>query len=289
MAFRFTKRPHNCCKTCGHGWYPRGHNLSPRCPRCGGSRVEFSPFLPFNISWRGIGIALLIIVPLSWIALFLQKEWPSRSSTPGVQHQTIPVNSSQTSDSGSGRLRDRPGLTDKSQEKMPSRENPIVHRPDPANDKPGENARSTPQPVDLTLATRLGPSFLSEQVTITIGEAEVKWDLYRLRPEGKTTVQLSAPGIYPYSIKSNAAIAGGQNGDIRIPFTISGQGQIEIRAGTTVNYQRDTSRGLKEAKGGARCRRMIVRCVTGVAYCCSLSRLSSSLAGRIDTSTRRLG
>jgi hypothetical protein len=30
-----TKRPLNSCGNCGHEWYPRGHDESPKCPNCG--------------------------------------------------------------------------------------------------------------------------------------------------------------------------------------------------------------------------------------------------------------
>ena len=30
-----TKRPQNNCANCGYTWFPRGHNLSTKCPNCG--------------------------------------------------------------------------------------------------------------------------------------------------------------------------------------------------------------------------------------------------------------
>ncbi|ADG17723.1 hypothetical protein BC1002_3701 [Paraburkholderia atlantica] len=39
-ATRNTKRPLNKCKSCGKTWYPRGSNLSSRCPRCGSSKTK---------------------------------------------------------------------------------------------------------------------------------------------------------------------------------------------------------------------------------------------------------
>lgn len=30
-----TLRPQNRCRACGHTWYPRGSNLSRKCPNCG--------------------------------------------------------------------------------------------------------------------------------------------------------------------------------------------------------------------------------------------------------------
>jgi hypothetical protein len=38
LAQRSTLRPHNYCGACGHSWYPRGHDYSPRCPHCGRRR-----------------------------------------------------------------------------------------------------------------------------------------------------------------------------------------------------------------------------------------------------------
>lgn len=29
-----TRRPLNSCSQCGHTWFPRGHDVSARCPRC---------------------------------------------------------------------------------------------------------------------------------------------------------------------------------------------------------------------------------------------------------------
>lgn len=35
-----TKRPQNKCKSCGNMWYPRGKNLSSKCPNCGSKEVS---------------------------------------------------------------------------------------------------------------------------------------------------------------------------------------------------------------------------------------------------------
>lgn len=37
-----TKRMQNRCRTCKNTWYPRGKDLSDRCPRCGGSDVTYN-------------------------------------------------------------------------------------------------------------------------------------------------------------------------------------------------------------------------------------------------------
>lgn len=35
-----TLRPQNKCGACGHTWYPRGKNLSPKCPECGSRETK---------------------------------------------------------------------------------------------------------------------------------------------------------------------------------------------------------------------------------------------------------
>lgn len=35
-----TKRSQNKCKKCGYTWYPRGKNISLKCPNCGSSEVS---------------------------------------------------------------------------------------------------------------------------------------------------------------------------------------------------------------------------------------------------------
>jgi len=35
-----TKRPLNHCKRCGKTWYPRGHDLSSKCPNCGHREIK---------------------------------------------------------------------------------------------------------------------------------------------------------------------------------------------------------------------------------------------------------
>lgn len=35
-----TKRPQNKCGSCGYTWYPRGGNLSAKCPKCGSSKTK---------------------------------------------------------------------------------------------------------------------------------------------------------------------------------------------------------------------------------------------------------
>jgi hypothetical protein len=39
---RNTKRPLNKCTACGKTWYPRGGNLSSRCPKCGSGKTKIA-------------------------------------------------------------------------------------------------------------------------------------------------------------------------------------------------------------------------------------------------------
>jgi hypothetical protein len=39
---RNTKRPLNRCASCGKTWYPRGGNLSSRCPKCGSGKTKLA-------------------------------------------------------------------------------------------------------------------------------------------------------------------------------------------------------------------------------------------------------
>ena len=35
-----TLRPQNKCKNCYYTWYPRGHNISLKCPNCGSNDID---------------------------------------------------------------------------------------------------------------------------------------------------------------------------------------------------------------------------------------------------------
>ena len=41
-TIRNTKRPLNRCTSCGKTWYPRGSNLSSRCPKCGSDKTKLA-------------------------------------------------------------------------------------------------------------------------------------------------------------------------------------------------------------------------------------------------------
>lgn len=48
-----TKRPQNKCKSCGNTWYPRGKDISSKCPNCGSNHV--------SVVWSWGGIAALLV------------------------------------------------------------------------------------------------------------------------------------------------------------------------------------------------------------------------------------
>lgn len=66
MSIRWTKRPQNHCRSCGYIWYPRGHNLSPRCPVCQSPEVE----LAIEALLRAIGY--LLALPFILAALLIR-------------------------------------------------------------------------------------------------------------------------------------------------------------------------------------------------------------------------
>jgi hypothetical protein len=49
-----TKRSQNRCKACGYTWYPRGKNISSKCPDCGSRDV--------GVSGGALGLGALLIV-----------------------------------------------------------------------------------------------------------------------------------------------------------------------------------------------------------------------------------
>ena len=57
-----TLRNQNVCTSCNHTWFPRGHDVSHRCPRCSSSAVsvvqeEKSEF--WDNFWIGVGVCLV--------------------------------------------------------------------------------------------------------------------------------------------------------------------------------------------------------------------------------------
>jgi type IV secretory pathway VirB10-like protein len=84
-----TKRSQNKCKKCGYTWYPRGKNMSLKCPSCGSSEVGFA----------GTGIGVIALIVIAAVIFGANKketptEAPSTSpeitkETTSLEHQTM--------------------------------------------------------------------------------------------------------------------------------------------------------------------------------------------------------
>ncbi len=67
-----TMRPQNGCQDCGHTWFPRGGNLSKRCPECHSENTAFLPPPPAPPSSFGDSVlrgclaigAILVLTPI---------------------------------------------------------------------------------------------------------------------------------------------------------------------------------------------------------------------------------
>jgi uncharacterized paraquat-inducible protein A len=55
-----TKRRLNVCEDCKYTWYPRGKDLSPKCPQCGSTKTKIKP--PNTLA---IVLVLIIIIVLA--------------------------------------------------------------------------------------------------------------------------------------------------------------------------------------------------------------------------------
>ena len=68
-----TQRNLNECQSCGYTWYPRGHNISIKCPNCESSdNVEI--LQRHQTFWGAVfsNLALCIIIPLRMVVLALR-------------------------------------------------------------------------------------------------------------------------------------------------------------------------------------------------------------------------
>jgi hypothetical protein len=65
-SYAVAQRPRNICRYCSYTWYPRGHDLSRRCPRCGRLNVGIDP------TWMatgggGCGAAVILLSICIWV------------------------------------------------------------------------------------------------------------------------------------------------------------------------------------------------------------------------------
>jgi hypothetical protein len=58
-----TMRPKNQCNRCGYTWYPRGKNVSNKCPNCGSGAVQVAPFSMMLIKVVGVFFAVSFCCP----------------------------------------------------------------------------------------------------------------------------------------------------------------------------------------------------------------------------------
>ena len=80
MAAR-TKRPQNKCKSCGHTWYPRGTNLSPRCPHCGSADTK---------KITGFGIGACVLIGLALVGHNSPPKTSDPNAQPGLEQTSTP-------------------------------------------------------------------------------------------------------------------------------------------------------------------------------------------------------
>lgn len=53
-----TKRSLNRCGACGDTWYPRGRELSKKCPSCGSTKVAYN---------FGCGEFVVLVALIAWL------------------------------------------------------------------------------------------------------------------------------------------------------------------------------------------------------------------------------
>lgn len=73
VIYEMAKRPQNICKNCDHTWYPKGHNLSQKCPECGSQNVRINR----NESTLLIAVlgAITFLVSLSDLLFDKTRDW----------------------------------------------------------------------------------------------------------------------------------------------------------------------------------------------------------------------
>jgi hypothetical protein len=98
-ATRNTKRPLNRCTNCGKTWYPRGTNLSTRCPKCGSSKTKIA----------GLGI---IGTLGSLFLIFAMGGHPGNHNNSSVTTPSPDVSTQSTNDASTPQLSRSPALSD---------------------------------------------------------------------------------------------------------------------------------------------------------------------------------
>lgn len=78
-----TKRSQNKCKACGYTWFPRGKNLSLKCPSCGSTDV--------SIKGASLGVVAVIIVALMIFSDRSPSSRPLESSNASTGAESVSV------------------------------------------------------------------------------------------------------------------------------------------------------------------------------------------------------
>lgn len=107
-------RPQNRCRTCFYTWYPRGKNVSSKCPNCGRATVEV-----VVLSLRGCGSLLLVVVCA--VYLLFGSAGSREPTTPPPQVPPPPA---------APASRDKPSATERT-EKEETRALPVARDPAP--------------------------------------------------------------------------------------------------------------------------------------------------------------
>jgi hypothetical protein len=71
MRFRWTKRPQNQCRKCGHTWFPRGSDISVRCPECRSTATA----LALDIVFEDIAHAFEMLFSGLWVVISQPFRW----------------------------------------------------------------------------------------------------------------------------------------------------------------------------------------------------------------------
>jgi hypothetical protein len=75
------KRLLNRCKNCGHTWFPRGFDLSGKCPNCAGEDIDFT-----GRFYLGMLVALTVCAGIFWAT-----DRPHRTAKAATPPPSTPV------------------------------------------------------------------------------------------------------------------------------------------------------------------------------------------------------
>ncbi len=130
-----TKRPKNVCGSCGYRWYPRGKNLSRKCPNCGSGSVSITLFEKVQGA-----IAVLAIVFVGFVVLL--------SLVPNAEEH-----------SGSPSPRSSRSGTSHEAEQLPAAHpDPLSEAPDPVEPEAREEESQEPDPESLEVVSSPSPA-----------------------------------------------------------------------------------------------------------------------------------